>query len=210
MRRNLLLVALVGSLIVAGLCLASPSSSTPTTTVRTAEATSSTTEPQIPRMDEVVAFLDRLAFNQRQDAWFAAVRQTEADRAEAAEQAAQREAEEAAVRAAEKAPVRESTPTPASPETAITPPPASTSGGSLDWDALAHCESSGNWAINTGNGYSGGLQFVDSTWIAYGGGAYAPQAYLASREAQIAVAERVLQSQGMGAWPGCTSSLGWR
>jgi hypothetical protein len=74
----------------------------------------------------------------------------------------------------------------------------------MDWDAVAKCESSGNWAINTGNGFYGGLQFTASTWAAYGGTAYAPQANLASRDAQIAVAERVLASQGPNAWPVCS------
>ena len=74
----------------------------------------------------------------------------------------------------------------------------------MDWDAVAHCESGGNWAINTGNGYYGGLQFSASTWAAYGGHAYASQANLASRDAQIAVAERVLAAQGPNAWPVCS------
>ncbi len=73
------------------------------------------------------------------------------------------------------------------------------------WDALAQCESGGNWSINTGNGFSGGLQFTSSTWSAYGGTG-SPQN--ASREQQIAVAERVQASQGWGAWPSCSSQLG--
>lgn len=73
------------------------------------------------------------------------------------------------------------------------------------WDALANCESGGNWAINTGNGYSGGLQFTPSTWAAYGGTG-APEN--ASREQQIAVAERVQAGQGWGAWPACSAQLG--
>lgn len=77
-----------------------------------------------------------------------------------------------------------------------------------DWDRLAQCEAGGNWAINTGNGYHGGLQFSQSTWQAHGGGEYAPTANQASREQQIAVAEKVLASQGWGAWPSCSSSLG--
>lgn len=77
-----------------------------------------------------------------------------------------------------------------------------------DWDRLAQCESSGNWAIDTGNGYQGGLQFAPSTWVAYGGTAYAPSANLATREQQIIVAERVLASQGWGAWPACSAALG--
>ena len=68
------------------------------------------------------------------------------------------------------------------------------------WDAVAGCESSGNWAINTGNGYYGGLQFAQSTWRAYGGQAYAPRADLATREQQIAVAEKTLAGQGWAAW----------
>ena len=75
------------------------------------------------------------------------------------------------------------------------------------WDALAQCESSGNWSINTGNGYYGGLQFSASTWSGFGGGEYAPRADLATKEQQIAVAERVLAVQGRGAWPTCGRSL---
>lgn len=76
-----------------------------------------------------------------------------------------------------------------------------------EWDQVAHCESGGNWAINTGNGYQGGLQFSPSTWSAHGGGEYAPAANMASKEEQIAVAERVLASQGRGAWPVCGTGL---
>jgi len=71
---------------------------------------------------------------------------------------------------------------------------------SVNWDAVAACESGGNWAINTGNGYYGGLQFTMGTWHS-NGGAGSPHA--ASREEQIRVAENVLQSQGIGAWPSC-------
>jgi resuscitation-promoting factor RpfA len=78
------------------------------------------------------------------------------------------------------------------------------------WDRLAQCESGGNWSINTGNGYSGGLQFSPSTWRAYGGTAYASSAYKASRSAQVAVAQRVLAAQGWGAWPACSAKLGLR
>lgn len=72
-----------------------------------------------------------------------------------------------------------------------------------NWNAVAACESGGNWSTNTGNGYYGGLQFSHSTWIAYGGGAYAPNANGASSSAQISVAQRVLAGQGPGAWPVC-------
>jgi nucleoid-associated protein YgaU len=73
------------------------------------------------------------------------------------------------------------------------------------WDALAQCEGSGDWQINTGNGYYGGLQFSASTWAAYGGSGSAANA---SKSEQIAVAERVLAGQGWGAWPSCSAQLG--
>ncbi|NKZ12548.1 transglycosylase family protein [Mycolicibacterium septicum DSM 44393] len=76
-----------------------------------------------------------------------------------------------------------------------------------EWDTVARCESGGNWAINTGNGYHGGLQFSPSTWRSNGGGEYAPSAYMATKEQQIAVAERVLAGQGKGAWPVCGRGL---
>ncbi|MEO7744907.1 MAG: transglycosylase family protein [Actinomycetota bacterium] len=76
------------------------------------------------------------------------------------------------------------------------------------WDRLAGCEAGGNWAINTGNGYYGGLQFSGGTWRAYGGGAYASTANRASRSEQIAIAEKVLDAQGWGAWPACSRRLG--
>lgn len=73
------------------------------------------------------------------------------------------------------------------------------------WDRLAQCESSGNWAADTGNGFSGGLQFTASTWRAYGGqGA----AHTASRTEQIQIAERVRADQGWDAWPACSAKLG--
>lgn len=74
------------------------------------------------------------------------------------------------------------------------------SADSVNWDAIAQCESSGNWAINTGNGFYGGLQFLPSTWWANGGTGM-PQN--ASRAEQIRVAENVLRTQGIGAWPVC-------
>jgi uncharacterized protein YabE (DUF348 family) len=84
-------------------------------------------------------------------------------------------------------------------------PPANTSG--LNWDAVAQCESGGNWAINTGNGFYGGLQFDSGTWLANGGGAYAPRADLASREQQIAVANRLYAARGSSPWPVCGQNL---
>lgn len=76
------------------------------------------------------------------------------------------------------------------------------------WDRVADCESSGNWSINTGNGYFGGLQFTRATWAAYGGLQYAPRADLATRAQQILVAEKVLKGQGPGAWPVCSLRAG--
>ncbi|MFD6246238.1 transglycosylase family protein [Streptomyces roseolus] len=82
---------------------------------------------------------------------------------------------------------------------------------SLDvWEKVARCESSSDWRINTGNGYFGGLQFSQSTWVAYGGREFAPRADLASKDQQIAVAERVLKGQGPGAWPACGPEAGLR
>jgi LysM repeat protein len=80
--------------------------------------------------------------------------------------------------------------------------PAASSGG-VNWSAIAACESGGNWSADTGNGFYGGLQFTEQTWLGYGGGQYAPSANLASEAQQIAVAERVLAGQGIGAWPLC-------
>lgn len=74
-----------------------------------------------------------------------------------------------------------------------------------DWDRLAQCESGGNWSINTGNGYYGGLQFSPTTWRAFGGTGMPHQA---SRSQQIAVAERTLAAQGWNAWPACSRKLG--
>ncbi|MGY0064846.1 transglycosylase family protein [Streptomyces sp. LZ34] len=76
------------------------------------------------------------------------------------------------------------------------------------WEKVAHCESTENWDINTGNGFYGGLQFTQSTWEAYGGTAYAPRADLATKDQQIAVAEKVLDAQGPGAWPNCSARAG--
>ena len=84
--------------------------------------------------------------------------------------------------------------------------PSSTPSGSV-WDKLAQCESGGNWSINTGNGYYGGLQFSLSTWRAYGGSGLPSSA---SREEQIAIAKKLQADAGWGAWPACSSKLGLR
>jgi hypothetical protein len=96
------------------------------------------------------------------------------------------------------------------PQYRNTPPAVSTD---ERWDQLAQCETGGNWAANTGNGYGGGLQFAHtatwSTWISYGGADYAPHPWDATREQQINIAEKVLASSGYKAWPGCSRKFGW-
>lgn len=92
------------------------------------------------------------------------------------------------------------TPTPAAPT--ASPPPAS-GGGGLNWDGVAACESGGNWSINTGNGYYGGLQFDLGTWVNNGGGAYAARPDLATKAQQIAVATALYQKAGSAPWPVC-------
>jgi uncharacterized protein YabE (DUF348 family) len=102
-----------------------------------------------------------------------------------------------------KEPEPEPTPTTSSSapsSAAAAPPPAPSGGWSVNWDAVAQCESGQNWAINTGNGYYGGLQFDIGTWLSNGGGAYAPRADLASKDQQIAIAERVYASRGLSPW----------
>jgi uncharacterized protein YabE (DUF348 family) len=106
-------------------------------------------------------------------------------------------------------------PAPPAPAPAPAPAPPSSGGGAspppntsgLNWDAVAQCESGGNWHINTGNGFYGGLQFDSSTWLANGGGAYAPRADLASREQQIAVANKLFAARGSAPWPVCGANL---
>jgi hypothetical protein len=95
----------------------------------------------------------------------------------------------------------------------VDPPPDSGSGQLGDpyyyptWDALAECESGGNWEINTGNGYYGGIQFSESSWHAVGGTGL-PHEH--PRDTQIAMGIRLWESSGWGAWPACTRELGWR
>lgn len=84
-------------------------------------------------------------------------------------------------------------------EVASSPVPADTSG--LNWDALAFCESSGNWHIDST--YDGGIQFHPGTWLNHGGGEYAPYAWMATKEQQIAIGVRTLAAEGVGAWPRC-------
>jgi resuscitation-promoting factor RpfE len=105
--------------------------------------------------------------------------------------------------APDAAPTPDAPPPPAPPaDDAPAPAPAKApvKAYSVNWDAIAACESGGNWSISTGNGYSGGLQFTPSTWRANGGSGSASGA---SREEQIRVAENVLRTQGIGAWPVC-------
>jgi LysM repeat protein len=104
--------------------------------------------------------------------------------------------------AADPAPVStvQSDPSAAAPVYASAPAPSS---DGVNWNAIAACESGGNWSINTGNGFYGGLQFTQQTWDAYGGSQYAASANQASESQQIAVAQQVLAGQGIGAWPVC-------
>ena len=99
------------------------------------------------------------------------------------------------------APVSAGPAAPAAPAPASRPAPASP--GGVNWAAIAACESGGNWSASTGNGFYGGLQFTEQTWLGYGGGRYAPSANLATPAQQIAVARQVLAGQGIGAWPVC-------
>jgi LysM repeat protein len=101
---------------------------------------------------------------------------------------------------------RPAAPTSSSRRSTVTRSTAAPASGSV-WDRLAQCESGGNWGINTGNGYAGGLQFSAGTWRANGGSGSANNA---SRAEQIRVAERVRASQGWGAWPACSAKLGLR
>jgi nucleoid-associated protein YgaU len=91
---------------------------------------------------------------------------------------------------------------------AIIAPAVADAATSGQWNAVAHCESGGNWSDDTGNGYYGGLQFSASTWDAYGGGAYAARASDASASEQMSVANRVLAAQGWDAWPVCSRVAG--
>ncbi|MBB5153611.1 transglycosylase family protein [Saccharopolyspora phatthalungensis] len=93
----------------------------------------------------------------------------------------------------------------ASPSAGVAP----TSRAAGVWDLLARCESGGNWAANTGNGYYGGLQFNPRTWAAHGGNRFSRYPHRASREQQIAIAESLRSARsGFGAWPGCARRLG--
>ncbi len=108
-----------------------------------------------------------------------------------------------APQAAAPAPAPEPAPAPApapTPAPAAAPAPAPSDGSGVNWDGIANCESTNNWSINTGNGYYGGLQFDIGTWLSNGGGDYAPRADLATREQQIAIAERVYASRGLSPW----------
>ncbi len=76
------------------------------------------------------------------------------------------------------------------------------------WDRLAHCESGGDWSINTGNGFYGGIQFKQDVWVANGGTQYAPMPHMATREEQIIMGKKIHAIAGWGAWPGCKAKLG--
>jgi nucleoid-associated protein YgaU len=94
--------------------------------------------------------------------------------------------------------------TPLTAVTTLTTPGTAHAASDTVWDRVAKCESGGNWSINTGNGFKGGLQFTSSTWRGFGGTQFANSAEKATREQQIVVAEKVLSKQGWGAWPVCS------
>ncbi len=96
----------------------------------------------------------------------------------------------------------------ATPRPTAAPTRVVTYPGDTVWDRLAQCEASGNWAANTGNGYYGGLQFSQPTWLGYGGGAYATYPHQATREQQIAIAEKLRAARGYQPWPACRIKLG--
>lgn len=97
---------------------------------------------------------------------------------------------------------------PASAASAASPQRVVTYDGDTVWDDLAQCESGGNWAINTGNGYYGGLQFNLGTWQGYGGADFAAYPHEATRDEQITVAERLRDVRGYQPWPACRAKLG--
>jgi LysM repeat protein len=112
-------------------------------------------------------------------------------------------AAQAAIPAPPPAPAAVSVPQASPPAAAPVSTAAPASSGGANWSAIAACESGGNWSASTGNGFYGGLQFTEQTWLGYGGGQYASSANQATKAQQIAVAERVLAGQGIGAWPTC-------
>lgn len=109
--------------------------------------------------------------------------------------------------APEPAPVPAETEVPAAPAPPATPEAPAVPSGSV-WDALAQCESNGNWAMNSGNGFHGGIQFMHSTWVSMGGRQWAEYPHEATREQQIEVASRLQAQSGWGQWPACTARLG--
>lgn len=201
----------IGAAVLAGLALTAigPAAAdeivgTPSTAPKSAAVTrvvDAAPAPTGPTADELFAERDRrilaAALEEKRIAdeqlfrWLYAATQAEQ------EAAAQAAAEAAAAEAAAAEQARQ--------DAAQPPAPSAPSGGV--WDSLAQCESGGNWGINTGNGYYGGLQFSLGTWQAYGGSGMPHQQ---SREAQIAIAQRVQAGQGWGAWPSCSSKLGLR
>ena len=112
-------------------------------------------------------------------------------------------AAQAAIPAPPPVPAAVSIPPASPPAAAPVSTAAPASSGGANWSAIAACESGGNWSASTGNGFYGGLQFTEQTWLGYGGGQYASSANQATKAQQIAVAERVLAGQGIGAWPAC-------
>jgi hypothetical protein len=152
---------------------------------------STMTDAEREQFQSFVGEQARLAQFYAEQVWIDGVRQAQAARAEAARQEAARQ------EAARRQTAQRSAAAPAV--------------GRGVWDRLAQCEAGGNWAYPTvSGGFSGGLMFHSGTWNAFGGRAYAPSAHQATREQQIAIAEKVLASQGWGAWPACSRKLGLR
>lgn len=184
-----LMYAIAGITLVAGLVFA---------TVATAEQTASISETSIPTQPAeannsayaaVAEYEAKVAEQQAAEQFFA-----ELNRQEEAKQAQAAAAQAAAAQPAAPAPQREYV----------------SADGAGRWDQLSICESGGNWAYPpVAGGFSGGIMFHIGTWRSNGGLEFAPDAYLATREQQIIIAERVLAASGWGAWPGCSRKYGW-
>lgn len=119
------------------------------------------------------------------------------------------EERQAFIEATRPKPAPRPAPQPAPRQAPASAPAPAVSGGGV-WDRLAQCESGGNWSVNSGNGFYGGLQFMHSTWVSVGGRQYAEYPHQATREQQIAAGERLVAGAGWGQWPACSRKLGLR
>ena len=185
--KKYLMYAIAGITLVAGLIFA---------TVATAEETASTSETSVPTQPAEVNPNSAFATAAQYEAEVAQQKQQQLDEffVELARQEQAKKAQAAHAAAPAAAPQRE----------------YATADGAGRWDQLSICESGGNWAYPpVAGGFSGGIMFHIGTWRSNGGLEFAPDAYLATREQQIIVAERVLAGSGWGAWPGCSRKFGW-